>query len=57
MVAIGKLAFFLRVACNLSNFAFIIIYAPLSAIDCSMLISIPTSSREGFFKASIDVSN
>ena len=57
IVTIGKVGFLFTYGSYLSNFVFITIYAPFSAIDCSMLIGLPIKPWEGLPKAIIDVFN
>ena len=57
IVAIGKISFLFTCGSYLSNFAFITLYAHFSAIDCSMLIDLPTTSSEGLSNTAISVFN
>ena len=52
-----KIGFLFTCDSYLSNFAFITLYAPFSAINCSMLIDLPTTSSEGFSNITISVFN
>ena len=53
----GKIGFLFTCGSYLSNVVFITVYAPFSAIDCSMLIGLPITPWEGLPKAIIDVFN
>ena len=57
IVAIGKIDFLFYCGLYLSNFTFIIVYVPLSAVDFSMLIGVPITHGEGLSKVAIDVFN
>ena len=56
-VLIGNIGFLYTCDSYLSIFAFFRVYAPLSAIDYFVLISVPTTYRQGLSKAKIYVFN